>query len=165
MSYTGASEALQVPRTIKPTVLGWIIIGVLVLGAGLFVVYKKTGLFGGDESFDTDIDTIKPEDFNKAAVKQKKKMLAARRNGNVGWLMNLSHLQQLPNLPARSLHHPRRARTKQMPRSMMQGKRKLKPSEWRMRWQNRLFVNSKRPRKRRRSAWSKFFGLNISFKC
>ncbi len=38
---------LTVPRRIKPTVLGWIVILAVVFGAGLFVILKKTTWLGG----------------------------------------------------------------------------------------------------------------------
>jgi serine/threonine protein kinase len=54
---------LEVPRTIKPTLLSWIIISVVVLGAAGFIVYKKTNLFR--KKVDDSADVIKPEDLKK----------------------------------------------------------------------------------------------------
>ena len=62
-----STGALRIPRTIKPTVLAWIIIGVVVLGATLFVIHKKTRLFaGGADGADTlKVDDIKPPEPEK----------------------------------------------------------------------------------------------------
>ena len=46
---SAAGERDEIPRTIKPTVFSWILIVVLVAGAGAFVLYKKTSLFGTRE--------------------------------------------------------------------------------------------------------------------
>jgi hypothetical protein len=69
-SDTGAVD--QVPRTLKPTVLGWLIILAVVLGAGGFVLYKKTNLFASRSSNDRD-DTLRPEDIRKEVKKEQKR--------------------------------------------------------------------------------------------
>jgi serine/threonine protein kinase len=66
VSSLNGTGSLEVPRTIKPTMLGWIIIGLAVLGAAGFVVYKKTNLF--HKKVDDSADVIKPEDIKKPEV-------------------------------------------------------------------------------------------------
>jgi hypothetical protein len=67
-SLTGS---LEVPRTIKPTTLGWMLIGLVVVGAGLFVLYKKTDLFArlfGGSSSDEGGELLRPEDIRKGEL-------------------------------------------------------------------------------------------------
>lgn len=54
-------DELEIPRSIKPTVLGWIVILALVGAAGFFVIYKKSGWFGKrkDDSALLSLDDIK----------------------------------------------------------------------------------------------------------
>ena len=63
----------EIPRTIKPTVLGWLIILVVVLGATSFVLYKKTNLFGRLASDEDASDTLRPEDIRKEVKKDQKR--------------------------------------------------------------------------------------------
>jgi len=70
--FSDSSAALKVPRTIKPTTLGWILISVVVVAAALFVVYKKTNLFTGGRSTDEAAGTLKPEDIKPEDEKKER---------------------------------------------------------------------------------------------
>lgn len=69
---SGSSAALKIPRTIKPTTLGWILISVVVVAAAVFVVYKKTSLFSGDPSTDEAAGTLKPDDIKPVDEKKER---------------------------------------------------------------------------------------------
>jgi serine/threonine protein kinase len=60
------SDTDELPRTVKPTILGWLIIVALVAGAGAFVLYKKTSLFGKGETDEGDV--LRPEALKKPVV-------------------------------------------------------------------------------------------------
>ncbi|MCA9667820.1 MAG: hypothetical protein KC503_19605, partial [Myxococcales bacterium] len=71
------------PRTVKPTVIGWVVILAIVLGAVAFVVYKKTSLFGGSAPGSGDEAKLDPNkkgsgsgSATKAAPKVKRGSIA-----------------------------------------------------------------------------------------
>jgi hypothetical protein len=65
-------SVIKIPRTIKPTVLGWIVILAVVVGASLFVVFKKTDWLAPAVD-DPIVDTLKPEDIKDEPVKKEER--------------------------------------------------------------------------------------------
>jgi len=64
-----SSGSIKVPRTIRPTTIGWILIGTVMVAATAFVLYKKTDLFGGGTAKQERVDRVKPEDIKKPEPK------------------------------------------------------------------------------------------------